>query len=93
MSTFTFLTFTRPHAIPSDLFPRLLQSTHLHLYAVYAEEGYSIFNKNIHTKKFLVSVDNFLILTIIMPDYNSSSFHLNLLLLSLTIYSIYFSLK
>ena len=54
---------------------------------IYAEEGYSTLNQNVHTKKFtlsqymkaispsliyhfLVSVDKFLVLIIIMPDYN-----------------------
>jgi len=41
-----------PRQIPSDVFTGLLYSTHLHSYAIHAEEGYSIFNRNVHTKSF-----------------------------------------
>ena len=41
----------------------------------YDEEGYSNFKRNIHTKCFLVCVNKFLILTIIMPGYNYGIFN------------------
>jgi len=56
MNIFTFLTFTRPLAIPSDVSAALLKHSFTFV-AIYAEEGYSILTET-STKVFT----NFLLL-------------------------------
>ena len=73
MNTFTFLTFTRPLAIPSDVSAVLLKHSFAFVSHFIAEEGYSILTET-STQSFLVSDNNFLFLIIIMPDYNYSIF-------------------
>ena len=60
MNTFTFLTFTRPLAIPSDVSAALLKHS-LAFVAIYAEEGYSILTET-STQKVFVSDNKILIL-------------------------------
>ena len=76
MNTFTFLTFTRPLAIPSDVSATLLKLSFAIVSHFIAEEGYSVLTET-STQSFLVS-DNthFLFLIISMPDYNYSIFKL-----------------
>ena len=60
MSTFTFLTFTRPYlAIPIDVSAALLKAVICIRSHFYAEEGYSILTKTSLYKKFLVSDNKF----------------------------------
>ena len=72
MSTFTFLTFTRPLAIPSDVSAAILKHSFAFVSHFIAEEGYSIFTETFLQKRFQ-SVTTILFL-IIMPDYNYSIF-------------------
>ena len=83
MNTFTFLTFTRPLAIPSDVSAVLLKHSFAFVSHFIAEEGYSILTET-SKQSFLVS-DNkvffLLFLIIIMPDYNYSIFkHIDIII-------------
>ena len=60
MNTFTFLTFTRPLAIPSDVSAALLKHSFAFVSHFIAEEGYSILTETFLQKKFLVSDNNFI---------------------------------
>ena len=63
MNTFTFLTFTRPLAIPSDVSAALLKLSFAfvsHFIGLIAEEGYSILTET-STQSFLVSDNTFFI--------------------------------
>ena len=71
MNTFTFLTFTRPLAIPSDVSAALFKALICFRSHFIAEEGYSILTETSSHKVFLVS-DNKNFLFIIIPDYNYS---------------------
>ena len=62
MNTFTFLTFTRPLAIPSDVFAALLKHSFTFVSHFIAEEGYSILTENVLTKSFFKSVTTILFL-------------------------------
>ena len=71
MNTFTFLTFTRPLAILSDVSAVLLKRSFTFISHFMLKKIIVFLSKRPH-KSFLVS-DNFFIL-IIMPDYNYSIF-------------------
>jgi len=73
MNIFTFLTFTRPLAIPSDVSVALLKRP-FRFIAIHAEEGYSILTET-STKVFKSVTTNFLFLIISMPDYNYGIFN------------------
>ena len=60
MNTFTFLTFTRPLAIPSDVSATLLKLSFAFVNHFIAEEGYSILTET-STQSFLVSDNTFFI--------------------------------
>ena len=60
MNTFTFLTFTRPLAIPSDVSATLLKLSFAFVSHFIAEEGYSILTET-STQSFLVSDNTFFI--------------------------------
>ena len=60
MNTFTFLTFTRPLAIPSDVSAALLKHSFAFVSHFIAEEGYSILSETFLQKIFLVSDNNFI---------------------------------
>ena len=60
MNTFTFLTFTRPLAIPSDVSAALLKHSFTFVSHFIAEEGYSILTETSLQKSFLVSDNNFI---------------------------------
>ena len=63
MNTFTFLTFTRPLAIPSDVSGTLLKHSFAFVSHFIAEEGYSILTETFLQKSFLVEVTTILFLT------------------------------
>ena len=52
MNTFTFLTFTRPLAIPSDVSAALLKQSFAFVSHFIAEEGYSILTETSLQKVF-----------------------------------------
>ena len=52
MNTFTFLTFTRPLAIPTDVPAALLKHSFAFVSHVIAEEGYSILTETSLQKAF-----------------------------------------
>ena len=60
MNTFTFLTFTRPLAISSDVSAALLKHSFAFVSHFIAEEGYSILTETFSQKSFLVSDNNFI---------------------------------
>ena len=59
MNTFTFRTFTRPLAIPSDVSTALLKHSFCIRKPFYAEEGHSILTETSFLRKFLVSDNKF----------------------------------
>ena len=58
MNTFTFLTFTRPLAIPSDISAALLKLSFAFVSHFIAEEGYSILNETSTQRCFFLVSDN-----------------------------------
>ena len=60
MNTFTFLTFTRPLAIPSDVSKAPFKHSFAFVSHFIAEEGYVILTETFLQKRFLVRDNNFI---------------------------------